>query len=235
MIFWIILFCLVVFSSFILAFQSLKKIPQYKAPTPTDYGVFLIRQKAQLNSEFLQNLYNVLFFEETVSIEKLFKGSSYALVLYASKQTAFKLGNVVDLLELEDFTAVDPAKVSVCRLSLKTGFKSQDIPALFKISPVLEKDEQLWIQLVLKKIYKKEHQKKVETSFDIALKKQLSKDAQLNGFAVSLRTALLMADVRKRESYLAGSLVLEELENYKKRNLLSEQYMTLQEILTLIS
>lgn len=216
MIFWIILFLLVVFASIILAVQSLKEAPRIDY-----YGLFLIRQRARVNLEFLNNLYNLMLSGQVLSLEKLFKGEKSALVIWAPKSIVSKLS--IDLLELDDYTKADQNNVSS---------RSVTFPKILRITPpVLKKDEQFWIQLVFKKAAGKSYQSLLNTnssSFEIALKKQLDKNSQQKSFFVALRVALLVADRQKGEG-------LEEFQKYQKRILEDGQNLTLNQLLTLIS
>lgn len=222
MIFWIILFILVVAASLILAFQSLKESsPINPIYHPQNYGVFLIRQKPQLTEQFLQYLYNICSFGEVVSIEKLFKGSESALIMHVSKSTVSRLANLIDLLELEDFTNIDQSQIAV--------YTGQNL-----VAPILEKDEQFWVQVLLKKSSPEKTSR--AQSYQIALNKMIAKNIHIeggSGFSVLTRAVVAVADAGKRE---IKNATLVSFEDYKRRVFNQEgQTLTKTQILNLIS
>ncbi|TSC63676.1 MAG: hypothetical protein G01um101493_370 [Microgenomates group bacterium Gr01-1014_93] len=138
MIFWLIVFVIIIFISAFLAYLSMKNFPQ--APLAGDNGVFLVRSPEFLTADLLQKLKNSLN-DQIISIERLFKGSKKALVIFGPKNTLSEFSEL-NLLELEDFTLMDSSKILVLDVSIKNELSQL-------ISTNLSEEDQIWFQIVL--------------------------------------------------------------------------------------
>lgn len=143
MIFWIILFLLVILVSFILAFQSMKDFAEKPSNFKSIYGLFLVKNLKAVNSELLKLLHFQLVPKGLIfSIEKLFKGKMAALVIFGPSDFLKQYSQILDLLELEEYTNVDPKEVLSWEVLPQTGSLS-GIPQLLD-------SEHFWWQVILK-------------------------------------------------------------------------------------
>lgn len=145
MILWVALFLLVVAISFVLAFQSMRDYSEIPGSSAVEYGLFLIRSKDNFTSSLLDSLHQEISKQGLIiSIERLFKGVQSVLVVFGPKSICQDYAVVLNLLELEDYTAVDAGSVSLWEMALKNSTAS-----FFKNLSLLSKDEQFWWQLIL--------------------------------------------------------------------------------------
>lgn len=98
---WILLFIIVVGLSFLLAMRSMKDYQEIPASV-LSYGLFLIRKPNNLNSDTIQNIGKALLKREFFSLEKLYKGNSSVMAIFAPKNFQQQFPEL-DLLEIEDY------------------------------------------------------------------------------------------------------------------------------------
>ncbi len=147
MILWIVLFVLVVAISFILAAKSMKDFREI--PANEQYGLFLIRKSQELNAQLLNLIQrDLLVSNSVISFERLFRGGKSALVIYGPKPLLFKYLQNLDLLELEDYTNVNPAQISAWEVGIKG--KGQ----VFENLPEFPQSEQFWWQIIISSSFK---------------------------------------------------------------------------------
>ncbi len=148
MLFWIILFLIVVALSFILAFLSMKDYKAAPKDFKSDYGLFLIRNSKNLSPQILASISQKEGKNHIISVERLIKGIQAALVIYAPKELLAPFLETLNLLELEDYTDLDPQSITLWEIGTKQEQVSLYEPP-FNI-PVLKPDEQVWEQIVVK-------------------------------------------------------------------------------------
>lgn len=146
MILWWVLFALVIAISFVLALLSMRDFPHLPQ---REYGLFLIRQPAQLSADILNLIHTITDGGLIVSLERLFKGKKSTLVIFGPKKVLETLGKL-DLLELEDYAGVNRGDVSGWEVGIRSD---QDVhlsvKSFFKHLPKFDTDEQFWWQIVL--------------------------------------------------------------------------------------
>lgn len=104
MLLWLALLIIIITTAFLLAFFSMRDFKPSLNIRKNDFGLFLVRNKGQINMDFLNLVYDFLTRQDSIfSIERLVKGKESALVIFGSK--AFLLPQVekLGLLELEDY------------------------------------------------------------------------------------------------------------------------------------
>lgn len=113
-----------------------------------DVGTFLIRKPKFLTSTLLDSMKERVEKDDLiVSLERLFKGGESALVLYGSKNLLLNFSKNLDLLELEDYS-----QQSKDASAWEIGVREKDYDtsgSLFSQFPKLERQEQVWYQIVL--------------------------------------------------------------------------------------
>lgn len=172
---WLMLFLLIVAIAFVLAFASMKNYHDIPEKSRADYSLFLIRRQKGLNLDLLQNLVDDLFSEGLIiSLERLFKGRESVLVIFGPKKILQNYTHQLNLLELEDYTNLDQDKIFAWQIDLKN---------LGKVAvPELEKEEQFWLQLIIRSHYKMTIRAAFYSS-DSAKRKQFPQTLQnLSGF-----------------------------------------------------
>lgn len=145
MIIWLVLFVIIIFISFILAYLSMRdyqEVPEKKL----QYSTFLIQNPDNFKAEVLDNLHQLIKRGETISLERLFKGDKSALVIFGPKEILQQFSNL-NLLELEDYTAVKIEDLAAWELTLKNH--QEVVSYIFNQMPSLETQEQFWWQIVL--------------------------------------------------------------------------------------
>ncbi len=151
MILWVVLLCLVVAISFVLATQSMRDFTQ--VPKAEEYGLFLIRSIQGFNPAFLNSIRIGLLESKTIiSFERLFKGKKSALVVFGPKRLVLNHQKSLDLLELEDYTNVDVENISAWEVGLKKDAKLTQ--KLFTNLPHFLENEQFWWQMVFSSLFK---------------------------------------------------------------------------------
>ncbi len=143
MIFWIILFLLIILVSFVLAFQSMRDFAQKPTDSKESFGLFLIKNLNALNEEVLGQLHSQMAPKGLIfSVEKLFKGNKAALVVFGPRNFLQNFHSALDLLELEEYTSVDPKEVLAWEVNVTSG----NLNGL----PQFLETEQFWWQVILK-------------------------------------------------------------------------------------
>ncbi len=150
MIFWIILFAVIVFISFLLALRSMADFEESPTEKKHQYSLYLIRNSQFLNKAILDSVHKLILKDGLlISLERLIKGGESALVVYGP-QEILRNFEVLNLLELEDYTGIDPATLQAWEIGVRKQEKIESIDSFFKSLPRLSGNEQLWWQLVLK-------------------------------------------------------------------------------------
>src|SRR3989344_2549312 len=150
MIMWLLLFVLIVIISFLLAYQSMKDFPE-RGQEGLEHGLYLIRNPRNLTSGVLEQIHRTSLRDHfVISLERLFKGSKSALVIYGPKQVLGEFTQL-SLLELEEYTDAAGDKAT----SWEVGTKDQmalhiSVPRPWDNKPLLDEPEQFWWQIVLK-------------------------------------------------------------------------------------
>lgn len=140
---------LIVLISALLAYLSMKDFKVTPGDFGGDLGLFLIRKPKALTSHVLASLGQMIAKEDLIiSLERLFKGGESALVLYGPKKILSSFGGTLDLLELEDYAQADKDAHG-----WEIGVRKGEQPvssSLFYHFPKLNRQEQVWYQLVLR-------------------------------------------------------------------------------------
>lgn len=137
MIFWLLIFLIILVASVLLAYSSMKNFPGIP-DSKNQYGVFLVRSPNSLNSEILQ-LLKENNKNQTVSLERLFKGDRRALVIFGPRNTLNNFPEL-ELLELEDYVNFSQ-EILAFEIGMKDG-------ATF-VASKLSDDEEIWYQIIL--------------------------------------------------------------------------------------
>lgn len=170
MILWLLLLFVVVIS-FLLALRSMRDYQEI--PSQSQYGLFLIRNPKALNTRILNNLYEDFLKRNLIlSFERLFKGHQSTLLIYGPKELA-NLYDMLDLLELEDYTIVNINHISVWEI----GIKGRVEDGVFKNMPQLNESEHFWWQVVLSRSMRPEI-RVILLSDDIQRRKLLTDELQ---------------------------------------------------------
>lgn len=158
MILWVVLLCLVVAISFVLATQSMRDFTQ--VPKAGDYSLFLVRNTRGLDSTFLNLLSSDLLASKAIiSFERLFKGRKSALVVFGPSRLILNYKTTLDLLELEDYTNVHPENISTWEVGVKNSGQQApegtiDSGKVFSGMPHLSETEQFWWQVIISSTFK---------------------------------------------------------------------------------
>lgn len=148
MILWLLLFALVIAISFVLAIKSMVDYHEIPSQTGQEYGLFLIRNRQALTKELLSLIYEDLAKSGLVlSLERLFRGSESALVIYGPKIILSPHTASLDFLELEDYTSVNVEQTSAWEVGVR-NLNTWEGNA-FKNFPILSPAEQFWWQMIL--------------------------------------------------------------------------------------
>lgn len=142
MIIWFVLFFIILSISFILAYFSMKDYQEVPSGE-SDYGVYLLRKPQFLTTQILSAILK-LSKGKIVSLERLFKGETSALVIFGPRNSLERhFGEILGLLELEDYT-----KVSGEFMSWEFGKKAplQNLTP-FNNFPRLLPNEHFWWQI----------------------------------------------------------------------------------------
>jgi hypothetical protein len=155
---WLALFVLIIIASFILAYLSMKDYQETPAKSAL-FGIFLIQNPHHLNNAILNSQFHEISkIRSVVTLERLFKGSKSALVMTGPKDVLRKYSEILNLLELEDYTNIDESAAAAWEVGVK-----EDVPRplliddLFKDFVQLRTDEQFWWQLTLQTSPIKKH------------------------------------------------------------------------------
>lgn len=153
MILWLVLFLLVVGSSFILAFRSMKEFQGIPQKSKEEHGLFLIRQTGNLNAKILDFIRELVLVENlSISIERLFKGKKSALTVFGPKKILDKFTGKLDLLELEDYVSpLDSKDIAIWEVGVKNtkNLSPEDLDSIFGSLPKLGDEDQFFWQVIL--------------------------------------------------------------------------------------
>ena len=138
MILWFVLFGLVVLISFVLALLSMREY--HEIPKESDYGLFLIRKPTELTGKFLDSIQRILD-SKVLSIERLIKGDQSVLVMFGPRSLLLENKDLLDLVELEDYTRIGSRNVSC--------YEVGNSEKMFTNLPKLLHSEQFWCQFLL--------------------------------------------------------------------------------------
>lgn len=128
---WITLFIIIIATSAYLAYRSMRNYQEIPHPD-AGYSLFLIRNKEQFNQDILNKLHSLAQSSETFfSVERLYKGTQNALLIYGPK---FILNTKLplDLLELEDYLYGDSGSDDFSDMQKKI---SKDMSYAFSVEP----------------------------------------------------------------------------------------------------
>lgn len=147
---WFILFGLVVAASFVLALRSMADFEEIPEDKKDEYGLFLIRHPSALNLSLLDSIHEQILRQDLiVSFERLIKDRETALVIFGPKEVLSHFANVLNLLELEDYTRNLNGQISAWEMGVKKPHQEMVMENPFADFPPLEKDAQFWWQIVL--------------------------------------------------------------------------------------
>lgn len=199
MILWFVLFFLIIAISFVLAYQSMKDYVE--KPTLSAYGLYLIRNPLVFTAQLLDEIYlNLSSQDSLISFEKLFKGQKSALVVFGPKAILNKFTPQLNLLELEDYTNVDPSAVAAWEMIIKDYSLLQNPSPV--LNPALNDNEQFWWQLVLQAkkglMGSLVGQKK---EFEVA---RLRESQKVKNFTGQIRVVLVSPDSVRRKDLAQG-------------------------------
>lgn len=163
MLIWLFLFFIVVAISFILALRSMRDFWDSPADLKITYSLYLIRNPQGLTTEILNDLHQRSLKEGFIfSLEKLFKGEKKALVIFGPANILKTWGEVLSLLELEDYSLkVDMNHIQAWEVGWKvgeTGFNPVNESSSVQID--LNENEQFWWQVVVRPIKRDQGEKK---------------------------------------------------------------------------
>ncbi len=155
---WLALFIVIIIASFILAYLSMKDYQETPAKH-SGFGIFLIQNPLNFNNSLLKSLYQSSQKSNSViTLERLFKGSKSALIITGPKEILEKYSEILNLLELEDFTNVSEDYILAWEDGLKdVADRPITIPNIFQNVPELEVEEQFWWQVTLQTSLTKKH------------------------------------------------------------------------------
>lgn len=144
---WIGLFLLIAAVSFFLALRSMRDFEQFSSQP--NLALFLIRGASFLDTILLNSLYQEMKKNDQIfSLERLFKGTESALIIFGPKQILQKFTSL-NLLELEDYQLPEGAKFFAWEVAKKQA--EQEIGGQpFSDLPALLPQEQFWWQVTLK-------------------------------------------------------------------------------------
>lgn len=145
---WLAIFLIIIIASFILAYLSMRDFSEI--PSIKKFGIFLIQNPHALTKTVLDHIYSEIKKENQVlSLERLFKGEKSALVIFGPHDILSNYSNILNLLELEDYTNIDTGKVVIWEMGVKDKRLNITSENIFEGLPKLNSDEQIWWQLVL--------------------------------------------------------------------------------------
>lgn len=151
MLIWIILFFAVLIASFILALRSMGDYQEHPLALGLEYSLFLIQDPTKFSPEILHNLHEEASKSNTIiSLEKLFKGSKTALVIFAPKELINKFSTTLDFIELEDYSLTETSNFKIWEIGSKNLSHKLLKRDFFIELPKLKQEEQLWWQIILK-------------------------------------------------------------------------------------
>lgn len=230
MIFWVMLFILVVLISFFLAMQSMRNFREVPQAQEKDYGLFLIRKTINITLDLLDQLHTLILKEGfIVSFERLFKGSESTLVLFAPRKIAQNYLDLLDLIEIEDYTDVPKEGILGFEMGTKESNynNNKNLQNFFVNFPKLEDAETIWWQLII--------MAKKDRFFEIVPR-----------VVIRGRDLIRAAEIEKKLHHLAGGFLIkipkpysigQILQFYQQRNFGKDMHnptITSNEVLNLI-
>lgn len=194
MLIWFVFFVLVVAISFVLAVSSMGDYQEHPLKSGQPYSLFLIQKPQAFRVDQLIKLHELtvgggLLF----SLEKLFKGSKKALIIFGPTTVLRSFAQILSLLELEDFSqklseeeGFSKRQIASWEMGLKkTLATSPQFGKFWSETPPLLEDEQFWWQIVLSPLPSKSFWKKIR-------KKEKDKDTPK--FQAAVRVVLQTGD-----------------------------------------
>ncbi len=154
MLIWLLLFLTIVVISFVLALRSMGDFYEKPAKSAADFAPFLVRRPGAVTVDLLDDLYEAARQEGLLlAFERLFKGKRRALVIFGSRQMLQPFSEVLELLELEDYSLrVDNKNVSPKVRAWEMGVKQNTKSSGTKTRQWLESEEEFWWELVVQPI-----------------------------------------------------------------------------------
>lgn len=151
MLIWIILFFIIIIVSFIFALKSMSDYQGQPLALKLKYSLFLVKNPTALTVEVLKNIHDETAKNNTIiSLEKLFKGEKIALVIFAPSELMNKFSNILNLLELEDYSLKTIENFKIWEIGSK-NLSPKLLEKDFTIKlPNLKEGEQVWWQIILK-------------------------------------------------------------------------------------
>ena len=114
------------------------------------YSLFLIGKTQALTLELMTQLYQAALAGRTIlSLERLFKGSKRALVVFGPRQLLHQHKETLGLVELEDYSRIVKGEISAWEMSRKNNDKKAET---INFAVPLMEGEECWWQLVLQSV-----------------------------------------------------------------------------------
>jgi hypothetical protein len=194
---WLALFIIIIITSFILAYLSMKDYQETPAKH-SGFGIFLIQNPQTFNNAVLRSLYSDAQKRQAIiTVERLFKGSKSALIITGNREILEKYTQILNLLELEDFTNLLEDYLVAWEIGLKEGTSRPiKIDDIFKDMPIFETNEQFWWQLTFHAPVFKKH-----TLIDFFSWLILGKKASATTFKCQIRAVLYSPDANRRAKF----------------------------------
>lgn len=152
MVLWLILFLLIIAISFLMAFRSMHDYHEIPQKSKQQYGLFLIRQIANLTPDMLDQIRKFMLEKElSISIERLVKGGKAALAVFGPKKILEKFSDQLDLLELEDYAVdISGKDMLIWEAGVKDGRQELILTEnMFRGLPALSSEDQFLWQVIL--------------------------------------------------------------------------------------
>lgn len=155
MIIWVILFLIIVIVSFILALRSMRDYHDIPVNQQTNYSLYLIKNEVGLTEDFLEQINKIIDKKRLIiSLERLYKGTKKALVIYGPVTILKQFSKELDLMELEDYSLKNEQGDLSHNLCWEVSAKhfqkiNASILGLREVSENLREMEEIWWQLVL--------------------------------------------------------------------------------------
>lgn len=148
MLIWFILALIVFAISFVLAFRSMGDYRESSQETSAAYSLFLVGKPRAFTIELMVELYqSALAGRKILSLERLFRGSKRALVIFGPHQLLWQFREILGLVELEDYCLVDRREFSTWEMGRKNN--DQKVAGVVNFTASLAEGEEFWWQLVL--------------------------------------------------------------------------------------
>lgn len=150
---WFVIVIIVLAVSFFLAMRSMSNYQYTPKTSSRSSSLFLIQAENVLTAEIMDQLYGQLRATEIISLERLFKGSKRALVIYGPEEVIKQFLNTLQPLELEDYTSLS-VQTGLTQfawvLTAKQGGGNKFDTTSISM-PDLNTNEQIWFQIVTQK------------------------------------------------------------------------------------